>query len=289
MPRRFLALVLLVVLVFALVPLSLLLAQTTTATPTPTQSSETPTLTPSPLPALVYPLTISERPHDPDAFTQGLLLHDGLLYESTGQEGESTLREVDPETGEVLRIVHVDDQYFAEGLALVEDRLIQLTWTHEIAFVYDLETFEQIDTFEYEGQGWGLCYDGAVLWMSNGSDRLTQRDPQTFAVLDEIPVVMADGSMVFNLNELECVGDLIFANVWLTNRIVVIDKTSGLVVSEIDASFLRHTVDQVAFERGIRVDVLNGIAYDPENNTFLITGKDWPLLFEVQFVGAVGG
>lgn len=236
-------------------------------------------------PTTRIPRIVDVFPHDTGAWTQGLLLHDGLLYESTGLNGRSSLREVDPQTGEVLRQVDLDDAYFGEGLALVDDRLIQLTWRAEVAFIYDLETFEPIGTFSYEGEGWGLCYDGTSLYMSNGSSTITERDPDSFEIIRSISV-NDDSGPVANLNELECVNadeaherDVIYANVWQTDRIVVIDKETGDVLHTIlaDASLYR----QFTPEERSAMDVFNGIAYDPENRLFYITGKFWPRMFYV--------
>lgn len=224
---------------------------------------------------------VETRPHDPAAFTQGLLWHDGRVYESTGQYGASTLREVDAETGAVLRSAPVPEAYFAEGLERVGERLLQLTWKEQVAFVYDLATFEQVGEYSYQGEGWGLCYDGAYLYMSNGSPIITIRDPETFEIAYRGRVTY-QGTPVQRLNELECVGDYIYANVWTTNSIVQIDKRDGRVVAVIDASGLLTPDEAEA------ADVLNGIAYDAEAETFLITGKHWPKLFEVRFVARDG-
>ncbi len=228
---------------------------------------------------LFVPEILSVRPHDPNAFTQGLLLHDGLLYESTGRYGESTLREVDPETGEVLRQHELVPSLFAEGLALVDDRLIQITWQERSALVYDLDTFRFEQSFSYRGEGWGLCYDGESLYMSDGSDVITVRDPENFRVLDTLNVTFGDQPLV-QINELECVDDSIYANVWQTDFIVRIDKWSGVVDGLIDLRGLLAPEDRPADPGG----VLNGIAYDPESETFLITGKLWSQLFEVRFI-----
>jgi glutaminyl-peptide cyclotransferase len=217
------------------------------------------------------------RPHDRSAFTQGLLLHEGTLYESTGQYGQSSLRQVDPATGEVLRRVDVPAELFAEGLALVADRLVQLTWREGVARVYDRDTFELVDELAYDGEGWGLCYDGQRLVMSDGSDTLFFRDPETFELLGQVSVTRA-GLPVSRLNELECVGEDVYANVWTTEEIVQIDKASGAVEATIVAAGLLTPEEREG------TDVLNGIAYDPETGTFLITGKFWPKLFEVRFI-----
>ncbi len=228
----------------------------------------------------LVPEIIAVRPHDVSAYTQGLLLYEGSLYESAGRYAESTLREVDPETGEVLRMVEVPDEYFAEGLERVGDRLVQLTWKEKVAFIYDLETFEQVGAFTYEGEGWGLCYDDEYLYMSDGSPIISIRDPETFEVMFR-GVVTYQGSPVQNLNELECVGDYIYANVWNTDYIMKIDKTNGRVVAFVDAAGLLTPEDIESLASG---SVLNGIAYNAEADTFLITGKRWPKLFEVRFV-----
>lgn len=228
---------------------------------------------------------VARYPHDAAAFTQGLVFRDGRFFESTGLYGESTLREVIVESGEVLRSVPLELEYFGEGLAHTGDALIQLTWRSSIALVWDAETFAQIDTFRYDGEGWGLCWDGADLYMSDGSATLTRRDPATFAV--EARVQVADqGEPVTRLNELECVGDHVYANVWQTDRIVKIEKASGRVVATIDASGLLTPEERAALSADA---VLNGIAHDPATDRFWLTGKLWPVLFEVEFVPGGGG
>jgi glutaminyl-peptide cyclotransferase len=215
-------------------------------------------------------------PHDGRAFTQGLLWYDGSLYESTGLQGASSVRQVD-RSGEVVRMVSLDPRIFGEGLARVDDRLYQITWQQGLAIVYDLATFEKLREFGYSGEGWGLCYDGERLVMSDGSSNLFLRDPQTFDLLGTIPVTL-DGQPIDRLNELECVGDFVYANVWMTDNILRIDERSGRVDATIDASGL------LTREERLGADVLNGIAFDPDRDTFLITGKFWPKLFEVRFV-----
>lgn len=246
-------------------------------TSTPAQTATpTPPVAPGSLVMMVAEV-VEVRPHDPTSFTQGLILYDGSLYESAGLYGSSSLRQVDPETGAVLQQIPVAEQYFAEGLERVEDRLIQITWREQTAFIYDIKTFTQVGTFTYEGEGWGLCYDGAALYMSNGTDHLTVRDPETFAVRAEIPVTQ-EGQPVFRLNELECVGGTVFANIWQTDTIVQIDKSTGQVVATINAAGLLTAEERTAS------DVLNGIVYLPDSDTFLITGKLWPKMFEVRFI-----
>jgi glutaminyl-peptide cyclotransferase len=219
---------------------------------------------------------IRRYPHQRDAFTQGLVWHDGDLYESTGMSGHSSLRLVELETGTVLRRRDDDPTLFAEGLALAGDLLYQITWYDGRAFVFRRADFAPIREHSYEGEGWGLCYDGAGLVMSDGSDQLFFRDPETFAVRRAVRVTF-EGKSMDRLNELECVAGEVWANVWLTDTIVRIDPRDGRVIAVVDASGLL-TADE---RRG--TDVLNGIAWMPERGHFLVTGKYWPWLFEVEF------
>jgi glutamine cyclotransferase len=228
-------------------------------------------------PATLTVEVLSVRPHDPAAYTQGLLLHEQMLYESTGRYGESSLRRVDPQTGLILQQVDLPSDIFGEGLARHDNRLVQLTYLKHIALVYEIDGFGTLGQFSFQGQGWGLCHDGENFIMSNGSATLTVRDSATFEVVDQI-YVSRDGSPVINLNELECVGDKVYANIYRSDRIVRIAKDTGKVLADIDASGLLSITER------LRADVLNGIAYDPESGTFLITGKLWPKLFEVRFV-----
>jgi len=223
----------------------------------------------------VRPEVVASFPHDRQAFTQGLLVHEGKLYESTGLLGRSTVRRVAPATGVVEKSVALASDVFGEGLALAGDRFFQLTWQNHVAFTYDLE-LNRLGRFDYTGEGWGLCFDGQRLVMSDGSSRLFFRNPTTFAVIGEVEVRNANGPIA-NLNELECVGSLVYANVWQTDTILRIDPASGDVLHAIDASGLL-TRDEAA-----GVDVLNGIAFDPGTGHFFITGKLWPKLFEVRF------
>lgn len=220
---------------------------------------------------------VQTYPHDPNAFTQGLVLAGGRLFESTGLEGRSSIREVDLTTGRVLRKLDVPAPVFAEGLALVGTRLFQITWKHETVYTYDRDTFKKGPSFPYSGEGWGLCHDGRELVMSDGSARLTFRGPETFRASREV-VVRDGGQPVDQLNELECVGPHVYANVWMTDRIVRVEPKSGTVTATIDASNLLAPAERYG------TDVLNGIAHDPSNDTFLITGKLWPKLFRVRFV-----
>jgi glutamine cyclotransferase len=222
---------------------------------------------------------LNTYPHDTNAFTQGLVWNgDGELLESTGLRGESSLRRVELETGTVVQQHDVDARYFAEGLERVGDRLIQLTWQSQTALVYDATTFEEISTFSYTTEGWGLCQlDDATLAMTDGTSTLTLRNPDTFEVLRQVAVTDTAGA-VDQLNELECVDGQVYANVWTTDRIVRIDPTTGQITGSVDASGLLTGDERAA------ADVLNGIAYRTDTETFLITGKRWPTIFEVRFV-----
>ncbi len=220
---------------------------------------------------------LTSHPHDELAFTQGLLLADGYLYESTGLVGRSSLRQVDLESGAVLRQRDVPAPHFAEGLELVDGELWQLTWQSGVLFRYDLDTFEPLGEIRYAGEGWGLCYDGSSLWMTDGSATLFERDPDTFEVRSRVQVAL-DGQLVPRLNELECVDGKVYANVWLTDEILRIDPADGRVEAVMDAAPLRRSLGITS-----RDAVLNGIAYDQERGVFLLTGKLWPALFEVRF------
>ena len=222
---------------------------------------------------------LAEHPHDPNAFTQGLLWFRGKVVESTGLYARSDVRRADLKTGKVELSGRLPDDMFGEGLALVGRDLVQLTWKNGRAIYWDLMTMRMLKEVRYDGEGWGLCYDGAQLVMSDGSDRLAFRNPKDFAIVRQVSV-HNQGSRVENLNELECVGDEVYANVWQTDNIVRIDAKTGAVTGWIDASNLLRGNDR----RG--VDVLNGIAYVPETKRFLLTGKNWPKIFEVEFVAA---
>ncbi len=222
-------------------------------------------------------------PHDPAAFTQGLLYHDGFLYESTGLQGQSSLRKVELETGRVLQRFDLSGQYFAEGLALVGDRLYQLTWQSRLGFVYDLRTFAVQRLFNYRGEGWGLTHDGASLVLSDGTNRLRYFHPETFDPQREVEVF--DGQRPLTLlNELEYIDGEVWANIWQSERVARINPSTGQVLGWIDLSGLLSAED-----RRRPVDVLNGIAYDPQGRRLFVTGKLWPKLFEIQLVQSRSG
>ena len=218
---------------------------------------------------------VNVYPHDRDAFTQGLLFRDGVLYESTGLNGRSSLRKVQLESGKVLQQISVDGRYFAEGLVDWGTRLVQLTWNTNVGFVYDAASFKRLQTFSYTGEGWGLAQDGKQLIMSDGTSTLRFLDPQTFAVTRRVEVT--DGGVpVRDLNELEFIDGQVYANVWLTDRIAMIAPDTGRVTAWINLAGLMS-------KNGVSSDaVLNGIAYDAQRKRLFVTGKLWPSLFEIR-------
>ncbi|HEY8682733.1 MAG TPA: glutaminyl-peptide cyclotransferase [Rhodanobacter sp.] len=218
-------------------------------------------------------------PHDISAYTEGLFYKDGYLYESTGEAGESTLRKVELKTGAVVQRFALSPQYFGEGIVDWKDQLIQLTWTTQTGFVYDLASFKLQRTFSYPGEGWALTRDEKHLYMSDGSSVLRVLDPETLGATGSI-MVTADGAPVTNLNELEWVNGEIYANIWMTNRIARIDPASGHVVGWIDLGGL---LDTSRLPEPVN-DVLNGIAYDARHHRLFVTGKRWPKLFEIRLV-----
>jgi len=218
---------------------------------------------------------VREYPHDPNAYTQGLLFHAGLLYESTGLHGRSTLREVVPETGALRRVLELPRDQFGEGLALCGDRLVQLTWRNRVLHVYERGSFRLRQTVPYPREGWGLACDGKRLVASDGTSRLHFLDPRTFRTLRSVAVTDA-GRPVHSLNELEFVEGAILANVWGQDRIARVDARSGRVLSWIDLAPLRRRL------LGTEAETANGIAWDAAGRRLLVTGKLWPLLFEVS-------
>jgi glutaminyl-peptide cyclotransferase len=219
---------------------------------------------------------VRSSPHDPRAFLQGLVWHDGGFFESTGLLGESTLRRVEWPTGRVLRRVDLPPDVFGEGLTRVGNRLVQLTWQSGRGFVYDLATLRLIREFRYEGEGWGLAYDGASLILSDGTNVLTYLDPERFTPTRRLAVTW-NGRPLHRLNELEFIEGAVWANVWYTDFIVQIDPESGRVTSFLDLTGLRG--------RDARREpdaVLNGIAYDPATRRLFVGGKLWPMIFEIR-------
>lgn len=220
---------------------------------------------------------VRSYPHDHAAFTQGLIFRDGVLYEGTGLKGQSGIRKVNLETGEVLKIQPLPAQYFGEGITDWKGELVQLTWQAEIGFVYDMNTFERQRSFLYKGEGWGLTHDATHIIMSDGTADLRFLDPATLKETGRITVRDENGP-VMQLNELEFVKGEIYANVWQTERIARISPKDGRVVGWIDL----HGI-LAPSERG-GIDVLNGIAYDAAGDRLFVTGKLWPRLFEIKLV-----
>jgi glutaminyl-peptide cyclotransferase len=222
---------------------------------------------------------VNAYPHDPSAFTQGLVYEDGVIYEGTGLNGQSTLRRVDPETGRVLQQTSLASTFFGEGIAIWKDRLIQLTWRSDLGFVYGKENLTRIENFSYQTEGWGLTSDGKRLIMSDGTETLYFLDPSTFTKEGEIRVT-AKGEPVKGLNELEYIKGKIYANMWPSNWIAIISPDTGLVVGAINLKGLLQESDT----QGHKLDVLNGIAYDAKTDRLFVTGKWWPKLFEIKLV-----
>ena len=216
------------------------------------------------------------HPHDSDAFTQGLIVMDGVLCESTGLLGRSTLACKDIDTGKVLRQIQLPPEFFGEGIALLKGRIYQVTWQNENALVYDAASLREIRRMKYSGEGWGLTSDGKSLLMSDGSSIITIRDPKSFQVQRRIRVQDGDRP-VSRLNELEFVRGEIWANIYMEDLIARISHQTGRITGWIDLSALRSYLPANA-----RVDVLNGIAFDAKQNRIWVTGKYWPHLFEIQ-------
>ncbi|MFN2596248.1 MAG: glutaminyl-peptide cyclotransferase [Pyrinomonadaceae bacterium] len=217
-------------------------------------------------------------PHDRAAFTQGLIFKDGVLWESTGQYGSSSLRKVELKTGKVIKLISVPREYFAEGMTVFRGKVFQLTWQEHKAFTYSPDDFAKTGEFNYAGEGWGLTHDDDSLIMSDGRNTLRFLDPETFAVRRTVSV-FENGEPLNELNELEYVKGEIFANVWQTDRIVRVDPKTGRLTGTVDLSGLLPTAD-----RDADTDVLNGIAYDDEGDRLFVTGKNWSKLFEIRFV-----
>lgn len=224
---------------------------------------------------------VSQIPHNGDSFTEGLLYHQGKLYESTGLYGESSLQRLNAQTGAVEQYISMNKSVFAEGLTLYNGKLYQLTWREQKAFEYDFDTFEILNTFSYDTEGWGLTSDDENLIMSDGSDVIYFRDAQTFDIEKKV-FVKKKGQPLYDLNELEYVNGYVYANIYKTNSIAKIDPKSGNVVGMIDATSLYQYL-----EPSSQTGVLNGIAHNPDTGHFYLTGKNWLSISEVKFVRSV--
>ena len=219
---------------------------------------------------------INTFPHDPEAFTQGLVFNGGRLYERTGLRGQSSIRIVEPETGEVTRIHRLPPEYFGEGITIHGDRIIQVTWQSRVGFVYDISSLEALGSFEIASEGWGLTSDGSSLILSAGTSTLRFIDPETFQETQTVEVRDGDEA-VTKINELEYIDGEIYANIWQTDMIARIDPLGGSVLGWLDLGGLREHIDDES-----SIDVLNGIAYDDETGHLFVTGKLWPLMFEIE-------
>lgn len=223
---------------------------------------------------------VNTYPHDITSYTQGLEFYNGELYESTGQYRESKLRKVDYKTAEVLKNINLQSQYFGEGLTVLNDKIYQLTWRENTGFVYDVNSFEKLSSFTYgkSNEGWGLCNDGTRIFKSDGTENIWLLNPETLAEEETIQVYREKGKVV-GLNELEWVNGKIYSNLYQFNGVAIINPKNGAMEAVIDFSPLRKLVTQ---HQGL--DVLNGIAYNPDTNTLFVTGKRWDKLFEVEII-----
>jgi glutamine cyclotransferase len=233
----------------------------------------------NPKPPMNYTYQIvNAYPHDKNAFTEGLVFDNGSLYESTGLKGNSTLRRVDLETGKILQLYALANQYFGEGITVFDDKIIQLTWQSNIGFVYDKHSFDLLQKFSYPTEGWGITYDGSRLIMSDGTSTLYFLDPQTFEKVGQVTVHDNVGS-VTELNELEYIKGKVYANIWLQEKIAIINRQTGQVEGWINLSGIQGSAANQDPN-----DVLNGIAYDAKGDKLFVTGKRWPQLFEIKLI-----
>ncbi len=219
---------------------------------------------------------INVYPHDVNAFTQGLFFENGTFYESTGIYNNSTLRQVELETGKVLRIYSLPSEFFGEGLTVFGNRIVQLTWKSNQGFIYDKETFNLLQVFDYPTEGWGITYNGSQLIMSDGTASLYFLDPETFIITGQVEVY--DTGPVTKLNELEYIQGKVYANIWKEDKIAIINPQTGQVTGWIDLT------DLIDLEDYDSDNVLNGIAYDKEEDRLFVTGKRWPHLFEIDLI-----
>ena len=238
--------------------------------------STTPEAPPS-VPVYTYKI-VKTYPHDSNAFTQGLVFENGVLYEGTGRYGKSSLRQVDLASGKVLQSYELPAQYFGEGITVFREIIIQLTWQSNLGFIYDRNSFKLLRDFAYSTEGWGITNDGERLFISDGTSTLHILDPETFSTIGSIEVKDND-IPIDKLNELEYINGQVYANVWLTDKIAIINPQNGQVTGWIDLSGLLQSQDSTT-----SADVLNGIAYDTKNNRLLVTGKLWPWLFEIKLI-----
>jgi glutaminyl-peptide cyclotransferase len=243
----------------------------------PSFTPSTSTLSPVPVETYTYSI-VHVYPHDTDAFTEGLVFNQGSLFESTGLKGQSSLRQVDLDSGRIIREYNLPGHYFGEGITIYNDTIIQLTYQSHIGFVYDLNNFMFLRDFSYPTEGWGLTQDGHHLIMSDGTSNLTFLDPQTFKITGSLPI-SDNGVSVDKINALAYINGEVYANIWLTDKIAIINLLSGKVDGWIDLTGLLQTQKYSG-----KVDVLNGIAYDSQADRIFVTGKWWPYLFQIKLV-----
>jgi glutamine cyclotransferase len=218
---------------------------------------------------------VNVYPHNKSAFTQGLVFEGGFLYESTGRYGQSTLRRVELETGNITQLHSLPDQFFGEGITIFEDKIVQLTWKSGKGFVYDRISFDLLQEFEYPTQGWGITHNGSALIMSDGTATLYFLDPETFQTIGQVEV--HDEEPVDDLNEVEYINGSVYANIWKKDQIAIINPETGQVTGWIDLSGINDSEKTTE-------NVLNGIAYDQNGNRLFVTGKRWSKLFEIELV-----
>lgn len=222
---------------------------------------------------------VNTYPHDADAFTQGLVFNGGYLYESTGLYGKSSIRKVDINTGEVLKKKKIPKKFFGEGITIYKNKFYMVTWRSKTGFIYNKDTFEYLGSFNYKTQGWGITHDEKNLILSDGTANLYFINPQNFEVIKTLQVKTKSGNIVKFLNELEYVNGKIYSNIWQTDKIAIIDPKTGTIQNMIDFSELKQKI-----QSDKKIDVFNGIAYNPDSKTFYLTGKLWPKLFEVKLI-----
>lgn len=226
---------------------------------------------------LVYTYeVVATYPHDPNAFTQGLQYRDGYLYESTGEQGNSSVRKVEIKTGKIIKKINLDESFFGEGLTILNDKIYQITWQNQKGFIYDLNSFNKTGEFTYSGEGWGLTNDGKQLILTDGTNLIKFLDPNTFQTVNSVSVVN-NGQPVNQLNELEYIKGEIWSNIWHNDNIVRIDPATGKILGWVDLSRLRPRETLTDTE-----GVLNGIAYDEQSDRLFVTGKRWPKVFEIR-------
>lgn len=241
-------------------------------------ASQTGNVSADEVPVYTYQV-VNDWPHLKSHFTQGLVYHDGHLYESTGQYGSSLLCRLDLKTGKVEKKVDVEKEFFAEGMTILGERIFQLTWEAHKGFIYDLKSFDRLAEFSYEGEGWGLTNDGSQLIMSDGTNRIRFLDPRSFRVLRSVEVYDHNQPLV-ELNELEYIKGEIYANIWHSDKVVRIDPLTGKILAWVDLTGLRKPEE----DGGGGDNVLNGIAYDEKHDRLFVTGKRWARIYEIRLV-----